>query len=162
MCLQSHVSACARVCTRLPIIFLRTQVLRSERDRRRSRRSFPLRSKQKQLLRLIKSLRHLRQLLSHESSGVISFYAALRQKMGLDQPQTVRFGPQRLGIWVQGRCQRGRGTDKAAHPRGLRLTLGHRGCLALWLTDVSLVWQELRFWKKLHHTPLYTAIIFSV
>lgn len=81
--------------------------------------------------------------------------------MGWGRPRLCGLG-QCLGIWVEDGFQKGRGTDEATHPKGARLTPGHRGCLALWLTDVSLVQHELSFWKKLHHTALHTAIIFSV
>lgn len=49
---------------------------------------------------------------------------------GGKRPDAAVWG-QCLGIRVQGRCQERRegGTDKAAHPRGARLTLGHGGCL---------------------------------
>lgn len=58
------------------------------------------------------------------------------------------------GVWASG-CRAGArkggegggGADKATHPKGVRLTRGHRGCLALWLTDVGLLRQDLRFWK---------------
>lgn len=76
--------------------------------------------------------------------------------MNLGRPRHCGLG-QRLGIWVQGYCQRGRGTDKAAQPRDVRLNLGHFDCLFLWLTDVSLIQQDLRLWKKLHRTVLPAA-----
>lgn len=51
--------------------------------------------------------------------------------MGRGKRPDIVVWAQCLGIRVQGRCQKRRegGTDKAAHPRGARLTLGHGGCL---------------------------------
>lgn len=51
--------------------------------------------------------------------------------MGPGKRPDVAVSGQCLGIRGQGRCQKRRegGTDKAAHPRGARLTLGHGGCL---------------------------------
>lgn len=152
VCEAMCLSACACLCTCVLFVFPRSP--------RKCRSSFPSCAKQKQLLQLIKRAK-LRPLLLNVSFHIISLTLFFRRRGNRAGQDFAVWA----SVWASG-CRidasTGEGADKATLPRRVRLTAGHRGCLALWLTDVSLTQQQLWFWKKLHHTLFHIAVIFSV